>query len=69
MSEEKPENNDLPPDENTGAAEESSEADISDAKKKLKDLGLEDASKAGFANLMMHKKPPERKSDKKPFMF
>ena len=53
-----------------GPVEITSEDEVNQEKKKLKALGLEKASKAGFNVLLEHRKPEERKSsDKKPFVF
>lgn len=72
MSEKKPVNEDTPSDdsvEDLGPGEETSESDVKSEKDKLNAMGLENLSKASFGQLMMHNKPPEKKSDKKPFTF
>lgn len=72
MSEKKTPDEDTPtdaPTEDLGPGEETSESEVNAEKAKLKAMGLDNLSKSGFGQLMMHSKPPEKKSDKKPFTF
>jgi hypothetical protein len=63
------ENNTPSEDENNGPVDETSEEQVSEEKKKLKNMGLDNLSKSGFGFLLEHRKPEEKKSEKKPFTF